>query len=160
VKEMNNLAETNHAPTELKAVYEWIQRKFGVMQKSSPVKVQDTHIEDANEKINENSYSPRFVVRLLKKKYPRGKVNFYFRNKGDYITVSTNGHLNVRGGEEDMFRAWGNSEFRNLKPQFVFLELEKELIEIIVTPASNGEYYSFNSYDELVNWLALHEDKD
>lgn len=157
---MDSLAETNHAPTELKAVYEWIQRKFGVMQKSNLVKAQGITIEDTNEKINENRYSPKYVVRLLKGKYPKGKAIFYFRNKSDYITVSTNGHLNVRGGEEDMFRGWGVSEFRNFKPQSVFLELEKELIKIVVTPASNGEYYSFNSYDELVSWLALHEDKN
>ena len=151
---MKDLTETNYAPTELKSIYEWIQRKFGVMQKSSLVKAQDTYTENENEEVNENSYSPRFVVRLLKKKYPKGKVNFYFRNKGDYITLSADGHINVRDGEEDMFRAWGISEFRNLKPQSVFLELEKELLKITLTPSSNGEYYSFNSYDELVNWLA------
>lgn len=157
---MNNLAETNHAPTELKAVYEWIQRKFGVMQKGSLAKAQHTYIEDTDEKTNENRYSPKYIVRLLKEKYPKGKAIFYFSSKNDYITVSSNGHLNIRGGEEDMFRAWGSSEFRNLKPQSVFLELEKELIKIIVAPASNGEYYSFNSYDELVNWLALHGDNN
>ncbi|HEX3037246.1 MAG TPA: hypothetical protein VHT73_19350 [Thermodesulfobacteriota bacterium] len=158
---MKDLVETNYASTELKTVYEWIQRKFGVMQKISLKKPEEINakVDDADE-INENRYSPKYIVRLLKEKYPKGKAIFYFSSKNDYITVSSNGHLNVRGGEEDMFRAWGISEFRNFKPQFVFQELEKELIKIIVTPASNGEYYSFNSYNELISWLARHEDKN
>jgi len=125
------------------------------MQNNSLTKLKDTNVN-----VNENKYSPKYITRLLTEKYPKGKAFFYFNSKNDYITLYSNGHLNVRGGEEDMFRAWGSSEFRNLKPQSVFEELEKELIKINFNLMSDRENYSFNSYSEFISWLASQRDKN
>ena len=57
----------------------------------------------------------------------------------------------MRGGEEDLFRAWGSSEFRNLTPNTVFEELEEEVVRI--NAAVSGKDYSFNSYSEFTSWL-------
>jgi hypothetical protein len=64
----------------------------------------------------------------------------------------------VRGGEEDLFKAWGNSEFRNLKSHTIFQELEEEIVRIDV-PVS-GKDYSFNSYSEFISWLTYRSDKN
>lgn len=100
----------------------------------------------------ENRYSTKFIVRLIAKKEKRAKVFFYFRSNKDYITLSWNGQLNTRG-EDDMFKPWGRSEFRNLKPQSVFEELENEILKINLFPAIGRRGYSFNSYNEFINWL-------
>jgi hypothetical protein len=147
---MKSLVLINYASAETKAIHKWMQEKFGLIQNNTITKPKDT---DAG--INENKYSPKYIVKLLTEKYPRGKAFFYFRGKNDYIAISSNGQINVRGGEEDMFRAWVNSEFRNLKPQSVFHELEKELIKINLISMSGRENYSFNSYNELINWLTF-----
>jgi hypothetical protein len=138
----------NYTSTETKALHKWMQEKFGLTKSNALTKSGDT------DRRNEDKYSPKYIVKFLAEKYPRGKAFFYFSGKNDYIALSSNGQLNVRGGEEDMFRAWVNSEFRNLKPQSVFQELEKELVKISFTPAAlNGGNCSFKSYDDFINWL-------
>jgi hypothetical protein len=107
----------------------------------------------------ENRYSPEYIARLLAKKAPKGKVLFHFKNKSDRITLFSNRQLNVRG-EEDMFRAWGSSEFKGLKPRAVFEELEKEIVRIKVISASGKDNYSFSSYDEFIGWLVNEGDKN
>ncbi|MER3445533.1 MAG: hypothetical protein C4291_01260 [Candidatus Dadabacteria bacterium] len=97
----------------------------------------------------ENRYSPEYIARLLVKKAPKGKVLFHFKNKSDHIALFSNRQLNVRG-EEDMFRAWGSSEFNSLKPQAIFEELEKEIVKIKVISASGRNNYSFSSYGEFL----------
>jgi hypothetical protein len=106
-----------------------------------------------------NKYSPEYIAKLLAKKNPKGKVLFHFKNKSDRITLFSNRQLNVRG-EEDMFRAWGSSEFKGLKPQAVFEELEKEIIKIKVISSSGKDNYSFSSYGEFIHWLANEGDKN
>jgi len=101
----------------------------------------------------ENKYSKKYILRLLIGKEPKGTALFYFNDRNEYITLSPIGQLNVRG-EEDMFRAWGSSEFRNFKPQAVFEELEKEITQIEVVSAPGGVNHSFNSYGEFISWLA------
>jgi hypothetical protein len=136
--------ETNVALNEIKAMYKLVQKKLGIMQ--------NTNLSKTYEIIDDNKYSPRYIVRLLKEKCPNGKAYFYFNNKNDYMTLSSNGQLNVRGGEEEMFKAWGSSEFKNLKPETVFQELEKELVKIHVITAPGRESYSFNSYSQFIEW--------
>ncbi len=119
--------------------------------------MQNNILIKANDKdttqVDENRYSPKYIVKLLTERFPYGKVSFYFRDKNDYIALYSNGRINVRDGEKDMFRAWVDSEFRNLKPQSVFQELERELIRIDFTPVSSRENYSFNSYSDFIIWL-------
>jgi hypothetical protein len=112
-----------------------------------------TKPKEANQETEENKYSPKYIAGLLAKKEPNGRVFFHFNNRSDYITLSSKGQLNVRGKEE-MFRAWGNSEFRTLKPQAVFEELEKEIVQIRIISATGRINRSFSSYGEFMNWLA------
>lgn len=106
------------------------------------------------DRVVENIYSPKYILRLLAERNCDGKALFYFRNASDYITLSSNGQLNVRGGEEEFFKHWGSSDFRNLKPQSIFRELEDEIIEVSFVPVSGEKGYSFNSYNDFINWLA------
>ena len=141
--------EKNYPSVDIKAIYKWIQKKLGIAQDHRLIR---------DEKINQNRYSPKYIAELLPEKDRNGKAFFHFSNISDYITLSSNGQLNVRGGEEDLFRAWGNSEFRNLTPHAVFQELEKEIVKINIPVSGKG--YSFNSYSEFVNWLTYQSDKN
>ncbi len=105
----------------------------------------------------ENKYSKNYILRLLMKKEPKGTALFYFNNRNEYITLSSIGQLNVRG-EQDMFRTWGSSEFRNLHPQAVFEELEREITKIKVISAGDVNH-TFNSYGEFISWLACESEK-
>ncbi len=111
------------------------------------------------EEKRENRYSPEYIARLLARKSPKGKALFHFKNKSDYIALFSNRQLNVRG-KEDIFRAWGSSEFKGLKPQAVFEELEREIVKIKVISASGRNNYSFSSYGEFMCWLANEGDKN
>jgi hypothetical protein len=106
----------------------------------------------------ENKYSKNYVLRLLMGKEPKGTALFYFNNRNEYITLSSIGQLNVRG-KDDMFRAWGSSEFRNLQPQAVFEELEKEITKIKFVSAPGDVNHTFNSYGEFISWLACESEK-
>jgi hypothetical protein len=145
---MKNSMVINYTSVETKVIDRRMQENFDLARNNILTKPKDTDM-----RINENKYSPKYIVKLLTEKYPSGKAFFYFSGKNDYIALFSNGQLNVRGGEEDMFRAWMNSEFRNLKPQSVFHELEKELIKINFTPVSGRENYSFDSYSDFITWL-------
>ncbi|HSE84415.1 MAG TPA: hypothetical protein VLB01_07705 [Thermodesulfobacteriota bacterium] len=105
-----------------------------------------------DEKRDNNKYAPRYIVKFLAKKDPFGKALFYFRNRKDYIALFSNGQLNARD-EEDMFKAWGVSEFKDLNPQSVFKELEMEISQINFVTSSSGTNYFFQSYSEFVGWL-------
>jgi hypothetical protein len=143
-EKLKSLVETNYALNEIKAMYKLAQKKLGMMQNKNRSKTYEI--------IDDNKYSARYIARHLKEKYPSGKAYFYFKNKNDYLTLSSTGQLNVRGGEEQMFKAWGSSEFKNLKPETVFQELEKELVKIHVITAPGRESYSFNSYSQFIEW--------
>ncbi len=145
--------EKNHSSVDIKEMYKWIQKKLGIAQDHRFIKS-----KDKGEKISQNKYSPKYIAELLPEKDRNGKVFFHFSNISDYITLSSNGQLNVRGGEEDLFRAWGSSEFRNLAPHAVFEELEKEIIKISIPMP--GRDYSFNSYSEFISWLTYQSDKN
>jgi hypothetical protein len=145
--------EKNHQSVDLKTIYKWIREKLGIDHNHRSIKS-----KYKEEKINQNRYSPRYIAELLPEKDRNGKVFFHFSNIGDYITLSSNGQLNVRGGEEDLFRAWGSSEFRNLSPHAVFQELEKEIVKIHI-PVSERDY-SFNSYSDFIRWLTYQGDKN
>jgi hypothetical protein len=100
---------------------------------------------------NANRYNPRHIAEFLTEKDRNGKALFYFSNISDHIALYSNGQLNVRDREEDLFKAWGSSEFRNLKSHTVFREFEEEIVKINVPMA--GKDYSFNSYSEFMCWL-------
>jgi len=101
----------------------------------------------------ENKYDPKYITRLLSKRERNGKAFFYFKNKSNYIALFANGQMNVRG-EEGMFRPWGSSEYKDLKPQSLFKELEKEIAKIKVPLAGDVTSYYFQSFSEFLNWLA------
>jgi len=100
----------------------------------------------------ENKYNPRYITKLLGKKVLNGKAFFYFKNRSNYISLFANGQVNIRG-EEGMFRPWGISEFKDLKPQAVFEELEEEIVRIKVPLPAGGRGYYFDTYSEFINWL-------
>ncbi len=97
-----------------------------------------------------DKYDTRYIVRLLSQKYPHGIAFFYFNNMSDYITLSHNGQINARSGEEGLFRVWQRSEFKDLKPRTVFLKLEEKIAEISVALA-DGKGRSFSSYNDFVD---------
>ncbi len=145
--------EKNLPSVDIKTVYKWIRQKLGKDHNQMSIKS-----KYKEEKINQNRYTPRYITELLSEKDRNGKVFFHFSNIGEYITLSSSGQLNVRGGEEDLFRAWGSSEFRNLAPHSVFQELEKEIVKINIPVP--GRDYSFNSYSEFISWLTHQSDKN
>lgn len=145
--------EKNHASVDIRAIYEWMREKLGTSRDNG-----FTKSKDKEEKINQNKYSPRYIAELLPEKDRDGKALFHFSGISDYITLSSNEQLNARGGEEDLFRAWGSSEFRNPLPHAVLRELEERIIKINV-PASERDY-SFNSYNQFVSWLTNRSDKN
>jgi hypothetical protein len=100
----------------------------------------------------ENIYDPKYITKLLGKKVLNGRAFFYFKNRSDYISLFANGQMNVRG-EEGMFRPWGGSEFKDLKPQTLFEELEEEIAKIKVPLSADGMGYYFDTYSEFINWL-------
>ena len=142
---MKSLTETSYALNEIKTMYKFVQKKLGM--------IQNKNISETYEKINEDKYSPRYISTLLREKYPRGRVSFYFDKNDDYITLSSDGQLNVRDVDHELFKSWGSSEFKNLRPQTVFQELEKELIRICINPALGIKKYVFSSYKEFITWL-------
>jgi hypothetical protein len=107
-------------------------------------------------KTNEDKYSPKYLAGLLAERYPTAKAVFYYVGRNDYLSLSSNGHLNVRGGGEGLFKAWGLSEFGDLKPQTIFRELENELLKIAVTNSAGNETHSFDSYNAFLNWLGYY----
>ncbi len=143
----------NHPSVDIQTIYKWIRQKLG--KDHNQVSIKSKYKE---EKINPNRYTPRYITELLPEKDRNGKVFFHFSNISEYITLSSNGHLNVRGGEEDLFRAWRSSEFRNLKSQSIFQELEGRIIKINIPVP--GRDYSFNSYSEFISWLTHQSDKN
>jgi hypothetical protein len=138
--------EKHHASVDIKAIYKWMREKLSPSRDHRFSKS-----KDKQEKINQNKYSPKYIAEFLPEKDRNGKASFHFSNISDYIILSSNGQLNVRGGKEDLFRAWGSSEFRNLTPNTVFQELEGEIMRINV--AVSWRDYSFNSFGEFTNWL-------
>jgi hypothetical protein len=108
--------------------------------------------------MNQNKYSPKYIVELLTEKDSNGKAFFYFSNISDYITLYSNGQINVRDREDDMFKAWGSSEFRDLKPHSVFQELEDRIMKINI-PVLGRDYF-FNSYNEFISWFTHQSDKN
>ncbi len=131
--------EKTHPSVDIKAIYKWIRKKLGTSHDHRFGKS-----KDKEEKINQNKYSPKYIAELLTEEHRNGKAFFYFRNLSDYITLYSNGNINVKGREEDLFKAWGNSEFRTLAPHAVFQEFEDRIVKINI-PMS-GRDYSFNSY--------------
>jgi hypothetical protein len=105
-----------------------------------------------DEKKDSNKYAPRYIVKLLMKKDPFGKVLFYFKGRKDYVALFSNGQLNAKDAE-DMFKAWGNSEFKDLNPRSIFKELEMEISQINFITSSSRTNYFFQSYSEFVSWL-------
>ena len=145
--------EKNHASVDIKAIYKWMGRKLGLSQDTEFRKS-----KDKSKNVDQNRYRPRYIAELLPEKNAGGKALFHFRSIGEYITLSSDGQLNVRGGEEDLFRAWGSSEFRNLSPNTVFQELEDRIIKINI-PVSERDY-SFDSYSEFTSWLRYQRGKN
>ena len=142
--------ERDYASGDIKAIYRWIQKKLGMDKDCSLTKTTYTHA-------TEDYYSPKYIVRLITEKRLNGKALFYFRNLHYHITLSSLGQLNVKGGEGDLFKPWGSSEFKNFKPGSVFQELEDEIIRINFVTSRNGGSYSFDSYSDFTNWLLQKE---
>jgi hypothetical protein len=136
--------ERNGATADIKAICRWIQKKLGVSQP-------ETLIVPIYNDINE--YSPRYIARRLAEKDTKLRVFFHFKDMNDYITLSSNGQLNVRDGQEELFKAWGISQFRDLNPQTIFQELEGRIRKINVVSFSDYMNHSFNSYSDFIEWL-------
>ncbi|HWP92063.1 MAG TPA: hypothetical protein VNN20_07690 [Thermodesulfobacteriota bacterium] len=99
-----------------------------------------------------NDYNPKYVAMLLKRREPNGKVFFYFKNRRNYISLFANGHINVRE-DDGLFKPWGVSEFKDIKPQDLFERLEKEIAKIRIPSSGYGPDYHFYSYGEFLDWL-------
>jgi hypothetical protein len=142
--------ERDYASGEIKEIYRWIQKKLGINK--------DYRLPEYKyEGVNENYHSAKYIVRLLTEKNYSGRALFYFRNMNDYITLSSDRHLNVKDGEAELFKPWGSSEFKNFKPSSVFQELEDEIIRINFITSGNGGTYSFDSYSDFTSWLLKEE---
>jgi hypothetical protein len=102
----------------------------------------------------ENKYDPKYITSLLRKRQLNGKAYFYFKNRTSYIVIFANGQINVKG-EEEMFRTWGNSEYKDFKPHNLFEKLEREISKIKVSRSRDGDggSHHFDSYSEFLKWL-------
>lgn len=98
-------------------------------------------------------YNPKFIINLLLGKNLRGRVFFYFGDKTDFISLCSDGQLNVRGCKDHLFKFWGNSEFWNIKPNNVFQKLEDKVIRVNFVPFSGSRNFLFNSFSEFISWL-------
>jgi hypothetical protein len=98
-------------------------------------------------------YNPKFIINLLTERDLKGRIFFHFHEKTDFITLSSDGQLNVRGCKDHLFKFWGNSEFRNIKPNTVFQELEDKVIKVNFIPFSGNGHALFSSYNTFINWL-------
>lgn len=87
---------------DIKSVYKWIQKKLGINKDYLLPKPTYTNVMEDN-------YSPKYIVKLLTEKNFNGKAFFYFRNLNDYITLSSIGQLNVKGGGKESFSKPGES---------------------------------------------------
>ncbi len=139
--------EMDYASSELKSLYRWIRRRLLIRR--------ETVLSESRPYVREDNYSPKHIVKLLTQKNCNGKAFFHFRNMNDYISLSSSGQLNVKGGEGGLFKPWGNSEFKYLRPKTVIQELENEIIAVNFIAASDGRCYSFDSYKEFINWLSV-----
>ncbi|MEQ9617777.1 MAG: hypothetical protein RIG61_01215 [Deltaproteobacteria bacterium] len=99
-----------------------------------------------------DSYNHRVIVKTLSERTNLWKLFFRFSKMEDYLTLTSSGHLNVRGGDESLFKSWGKSEFKDIKPIFALRDLES-LITLISLETEGGMEYSFSSYREFTNWL-------
>ena len=98
-------------------------------------------------------YNPKFIINLLTEKHLRGRVLFYFDDRADFISLCSDGQLNVRGCEDHLFKFWGNSEFRNIKPNSVFQNHEDKVIKVNFIPSSGSGNILFNSFGKFIRWL-------
>ena len=80
------------------------------------------------------------------------KAFFYFKNRRNYISLFANGQINVRE-DDGMFKPWGVSEFKDIKPQNLFERLEKEIAKIKIPSSGYESDYHFYSYGEFLDWL-------
>ena len=99
-----------------------------------------------------NDYDPKYIANLLKRREPNGKAFFYFKNRRNYISLFANGQINVRE-DDGMFKPWGVSEFKDIKPQDLFERLEKEIAKIKIPSSGYESDYHFYSYGEFLDWL-------
>lgn len=100
----------------------------------------------------EGSYNHRIIVKTLSEHSNSWKLFFRFSKMEDCLILTSSGHLNVRGGDESLFKSWGKSEFKNIKPMFALSELES-FMTLISLETEGGIEYSFRSYEEFTNWL-------
>ena len=98
-------------------------------------------------------YNPRAIINLLEEKHLRGMVFFYFDDRADFISLCSDGQLNVRGCKDSLFIFWGNSEFRNIKPNSIFQTLEDKVIKVNFVPFSGSRDVLFNSFGKFIRWL-------
>ncbi len=98
-------------------------------------------------------YDPKFIINLVTQRDLRGTVFFYFDDKTDFIALSSDGQLNARGCADHLFKFWGNSEFRDIKPDTVFHKLEHKVIKVDFTPFSGSRNFLFNSFSKFISWL-------
>lgn len=98
-------------------------------------------------------YDPKFIVNLLMEKHLRGTAFFYFDDKTDFISLCSDGQLNVRGRDDRLFKFWGNSEFRTIKPNAIFQNLKAKVIKVNFNSFSGGRVLLFNSYATFIEWL-------
>ena len=107
---------------------------------------------DQNNSTSEK-YNPKFITNLLEEKHLRGMVSFYFDDRADFISLYSDGQLNVRGCEDQLFKYWGNSEFRNIKPNSLFQKLGDKVVKVHFVPFSGSSNILFNSFGKFIMWL-------
>jgi hypothetical protein len=98
-------------------------------------------------------YNPKFIINLLAEKHLRGRVFFYFYDRADFISLCSDGQLNVRGCGDALFRFWGNSEFRSIEPKSVFQKLEDKVIRVNFISFSGSGNILFDSFAKFIEWL-------
>ena len=143
---INQRTEKNDTSVEIKDKYKFIHEKVIKSDYNNFTKFD-------HEKLTYNEYSRDYILSLLSEKHLKGSLFFHFNNMDDYITLWSNGHLNVRDCKHELFKFWGDSAFQNIKPSAVFRKLGKEVIKINFIPFSGNTHLSFNSYSDFIDWL-------
>lgn len=103
--------------------------------------------------LTNKKYDHRFIACIISERFVTWNLYFRLRDTDDFLILTDKRHLNVRGGDESLFKPWGDSDLRNISPLSVFDELEG-LITAVWLEAQDGEELSFCSYQEFINWLS------
>jgi hypothetical protein len=96
--------------------------------------------------------SPHLISSMLNLLDPSSRVEFRFRQKGDYIVLYPSGQINVRG-EDDLFKPWGMSEFRHCLPKSIFSTMGGDVELVRLHSPLKGFDKTFSSLDDFLSWV-------